>query len=618
MKKTALLALSLAVILAGSTSPAVVSASGTTSGTINDVVRWSYNRMTGVLTFRALQDGDCSLGITIYEGRAYLDHSLPEGTAFNEESYYGDDWLAPWEDLNGKVRTMTYDANIYLPADAYWQKLVSTSIRCEQANGFSWEYTCGDQTLTYSGNGPLSYRHYLETDEAIQLESSFDAFPHVPCVFPSTVVLSDGITEVYTVPECDTLVLGDTADLSSSGFFRWNPADPVREAFQVDADNPYYTGYEGALYSKDCKTLLMLPSEMDYLPAHPDLEIMGTGCCPNGAYLGSTFVVPWGVTTLEPGSLPILTEAEGAATYILPDTLVTIGDDGISRSADTHRIFSIGNDAAMNTYAFLSSAALISDRGAEATWSAVPSVASYYGIQPGGWVTRGSRSWYIGEDGKMVKGEMTIDGERYTFDAHGLLITDGQDAESEAGFVTRDGRRYFYQNGTPVKGQARYIDGRVYLFDRDGVMQADGWYQLPDGQFIYLTEEGTGDAGCWRYRDGHFYQMQADGTITTAYNAASAGYSYLGTDGQAVVWDWVQDGEDWYYLNAWGVRYQSMWQKINGSWYWFGGSGKMARSEWLQLDGRWYYFTDSGAMAHDVSLPKDGKTVYIGSDGAME
>lgn len=52
MKKTALLALSLAVLLAGSASPAGVSAAGVTSGRFADSgIRWTYDRKTDVLTY---------------------------------------------------------------------------------------------------------------------------------------------------------------------------------------------------------------------------------------------------------------------------------------------------------------------------------------------------------------------------------------------------------------------------------------------------------------------------------------------------------------------------------------------------------------------------------------
>ena len=57
---------------------------------------------------------------------------------------------------------------------------------------------------------------------------------------------------------------------------------------------------------------------------------------------------------------------------------------------------------------------------------------------------------------------------------------------------------------------------------------------------------------------------------------------------------WIQDGDDWFYLNKDGSR-QTGWKKIKEKWYYFLEDGKMVTG-WQTISGRRYYFGRNGIM----------------------
>ena len=596
--------------------PAVVrtvsAASAATSGTIRDV-RWSFDRETGTLIFESIESEHHVTGVLIYKGKAYIDHPTSGGSMPNEE-YFTEEWLAPWESYRDEIRHIKLDQDVRLPdEEGYFQHLASETIECKvnyidlgswedgnivyetvPVDDYGWTYDVPSDTLTYYGSGPHSYAHHAEgetggsyTEGFCHAFSSSDSF-----LQPESVVLSDGMTEAYAFPECDRLVLGSSAELGGN----WE----VRKEFAVDPDNPYYTTYDGALFSKDGKELIAVPTEMTYIPAHPDLEVLKTGCF-SSTHFSSPIVIPWGVTTIESLSLLNCTSDAEETVYIFPDTIETVLDDGSNRSTSTRRVYSVYNSPVAETVRYE-----ISDWGAVASFQAVDSVLSYYGITPGSWVERGDRRWYIDETGKMAKGAVTIDGTEYFFDDHGLLDTDEVTPEDyDSGFRTIDGKTYYFRDGEQIKGRWAYIDGKIYLFDQDGVMQKSGWYYFYrrdarrdyGGCYVYLNDYGAGAVKCWRYWDGHYKELDAEGKITERFDDFRTGQKYLGTDGIAVSYDWVVDYGKRYYLDGWGIRCEPGWQEI---------------------DGKWYYFTDSGAVAENTWIDKDGLQVYVGPDGAME
>lgn len=341
-------------------------------------------------------------------------------------------------------------------------------------------------------------------------------------------------------------------------------------SYRVDEDNPYFTVYEGCLYSKDYKRLEKIPYGKDKqtIIYHPDTKILSESVCRRLATSGSIAVIPWGITTVE----------QGVSTVVYPATVTNIGY--VER--EEYLYAWMPYNSYVREYAEARNGQTPDGGNRKADNIAQPWY-SFYGIMANSWYTAANgKTYYFGEaagwggqkEPLMLTGTQVIDGKTYTFGEDGALQNQGDEFQP-SGLIFQNGKAYYYENG---------------------VMQKSKWIQV-SGNWYYLNDYGAGVVNCWRLKDGK--------------------YVYLGADGKMKTNCWVKDYGKWYYVKSDGSRYESSWAKIGGVWYWFGGSGKMAENQWLKLNGKWYYFSGSGAMEANKWLRSEAYWYYLGSDGAM-
>lgn len=88
--------------------------------------------------------------------------------------------------------------------------------------------------------------------------------------------------------------------------------------------------------------------------------------------------------------------------------------------------------------------------------------------------------------------------------------------------------------------------------------------------------------------------------------------------------DWVQQGNDWLYLDNSGNRVTNEWRQSNGYYFYLGSDGVMARDQWVddeyyvdingvRVTDRWIYSEDGSGNAPDP----DGGWFYVGSNGRI-
>lgn len=88
--------------------------------------------------------------------------------------------------------------------------------------------------------------------------------------------------------------------------------------------------------------------------------------------------------------------------------------------------------------------------------------------------------------------------------------------------------------------------------------------------------------------------------------------------------DWVQQGNDWLYLDNSGNRVTNEWRQSNGYYFYLGSDGVMARDQWVddeyyvdingvRVTDRWIYSEDGSGSAPDP----DGGWFYVGSNGRI-
>ena len=141
---------------------------------------------------------------------------------------------------------------------------------------------------------------------------------------------------------------------------------------------------------------------------------------------------------------------------------------------------------------------------------------STYGVmQKNRWI---SKKYYLGSDGKLLKGCVTPDG--YVVNASGVKVRVAK------GWIKSNGEYYYYISGKKATGW-KTIGGKKYYFDENGVRQhglvtvgADKYYlksgvmqtglQTIDGKFYYFLSDGKMAVGTTI--DG--YTIDADGVAT--------------------------------------------------------------------------------------------------------
>lgn len=232
----------------------------TVSGELAEGCVWEVNTETGTLTIT---------------GTNYSWMTYPE---FMEK----DNWSAYESEIE----------HIYLDglsrfSESYAMSNVKSA--AGQYGSISWEMT--DKTLRVNGTGVAS-------------GMVWDAF--VDLFAPCEVILGDQITGwAANRVIAQTLHIG--ADYSSEyfpgGFIIASP------------DNPYYSTYEGSVYTKGFTKLLYYAGGT----FHPDIKIIGTGSC--RGLMNETLVLPWGLTTIEDDAFVI---AGYRPTVIIPDTVTSM------------------------------------------------------------------------------------------------------------------------------------------------------------------------------------------------------------------------------------------------------------------------------------------------------
>ena len=534
----------------------VSAAAAVYSGTCGDV-GWSFDRGSGTLTLKALKDGQqCSTNLSVWNGKAYLYHQM-EGSYIPAEQYYTPQWLVPWEAYRDEIKTMILPENVSLHAygsdgNTYFQFLAGKII-CQKADGYAWEYDRGTDTLTYSGKGPLSYNHMEQQEDALVSVGYFQAFVNDSFLTPGTIILSDGLTEVDFLPVCDRLVIGKDAEI---GLLQ------VRKEYAVDAANPYYAVYNGALYTKDYRKLVDLSADETDPVYHPALEVLGTECL--NTSLKSPVVIPWGVKQLEKSAF---SDLHWSVDIVLPDTLTTLEEGSLSvpRGSSGKFYFTKKNAALMGL------------------------TANYHGDSP------------------------LVDYAEYFSRELGqeCILLDSLDKyypdTAASGFVTDGDKTWYYKDGQYIIGY-QVINGKRYVFDDNGVMQHSKWVQIYN-VWHYLNDNGAAVVNCWRLKDGKYVYLGEYGGMKTGCWIKDYGYwYYVKADGSRYESSWAKINGVWYWFGGSGKMAQSQWLKLGGKWYYFTGSGAMAANKWVKSGAYWYYLGSDGAMLTNTVTP-DGYRV---------
>lgn len=425
-----------------------MTAAAAESGKWDDNLSWELDDK-GTLTITALH-GEGNFPITIYEEDPNL--FLPQPMLDK----------VPLQKMKSLVLNGPVEIDWGRPSAIVHKKdFQFFDITYNPGSGCGYHLDAETATLTYFGEGPTP--DYSRT---------IDALPKPM----NKIVIQDGITNIPYLPETDYLILGKDAKFIDLGVSYGMPVK-VNKELQIDPQNPYYSYYEGGLYSKDYTRFFGMLDE-DSETMHPNTKIISQNAVlPTG-------VIPWGVTTLEGGVI------RPFGTYVIPDTCVNIDD---TASTDYHLmgrtiIFSSKNEAAKEAFKNSHLGYIVPERYAYV--KILDSLKEYYPEQypdtVTGWLQQSNGWVYYNNSGEMVKSSWAKDaGKWYYLGSDGLMA---------ANRWVQDGSKWYYVR-------------------KDGIMLANTWIKSAN-KWYYLKADGAMAAGQWVYAsDKKWYYVDGSGVM---------------------------------------------------------------------------------------------------------
>ena len=196
------------------------------------------------------------------------------------------------------------------------------------------------------------------------------------------------------------------------------------------------------------------------------------------------------------------------------------------------------------------------------------------------WKQKGSKWYYVGDNGEYATDFMEIDGKTYYFNNSGVMQTKWQQIDGTWYYFGTSGDMktgwqkiskvwyYFGTNGKMATGLTE-IGGAKYLFKSNGSMLT-GWQQI-GSDWYYFASSGAGKTG-WQKISKVWYYFDASGKMLTGLNEIDGEYYYFKSNGSMV----------------------TKWLKIDSDWYWFKSDGSMAVSETVKISGKSYKFDEKG------------------------
>lgn len=251
-----------------------------------------------------------------------------------------------------------------------------------------------------------------------------------------------------------------------------------------------------------------------------------------------------------------------------------------------------------------------------------------YGVQQKGLFSFEDKWYYGGESGKLASGETEIDGVPYFFAEDGTMLGgwqtgsdgitrryDSEDGKIVKGWISEEGQEYYSDAEKGRLTGLQTLNGKQYYFDVNGVLQKG--LLLADGVWVYADRFGVIGAvtGEVKAEDGNLLILSEGSVVQTGWQTASDGVTrYFDPKTGSFVTGWIKDETGTAYLDAAKGKLTGM-QKIGDSTFYFNASGIM-QTGWIRLDTGSYYASESGALLTGWQTV-DAQKVFFLADGRL-
>lgn len=264
------------------------------------------------------------------------------------------------------------------------------------------------------------------------------------------------------------------------------------------------------------------------------------------------------------------------------------------------------------------------------------------GEQKTGWIDIGKNRYYFScRTGAAYTGWHRIKGNRYYFSSKGKLYRNRWVAKKyyvdaagirQYGWLTLGSKKYYLNEKTGKKTTGWTTIGKYkYYFDKNGVMQTEKWVDN-----CYLKASGRMAKSCWI---GSVYvdkNGKKTGKIRKQGFFTNSKYTYYLNENYEKMKGWIIDNDKYYHFdgitarmdrNKWvdgfyvgsdGARLSNMMFTLDGQTYLFLADGTKATGI-TEYNGKKYYFMNTTGVRQTGLITVDGFTYYFdpNANGAM-
>ena len=226
--------------------------------------------------------------------------------------------------------------------------------------------------------------------------------------------------------------------------------------------------------------------------------------------------------------------------------------------------------------------------------------------------------YYVNAEGKILKGEQTIDGVQVNFDPYSGMQTKGGFVDSRGQLISekkhntyeRPSKFYDNNSGALVKNQYFNNNGKWYYADAQGNILTGP--QTIDGVHVYFDDYGVQAKGI--IADGYFYDKDSGVRQDVPRDQfVKVGDKLYYFDSKGQKGNKTIDGKDYYILNNGEILRDSF--EIYGSFPYHDKETGAAvnKTGFLQVGKDWYYIDANGTKARGLK-EIDGKLYFFSNN----